>query len=42
MVCERVCVGTSGERACKGVCAPESTDPNLCKHIEDHLQGLRL
>lgn len=35
----RVCL--SDEKACKGMCAPESADPNMGKHTEDHLQGFR-
>lgn len=42
MVCEHVCVCLSGERARKGVQAPENTDPNLSKHSEDHLEGFSL
>lgn len=40
MVCMCVCGSMSGERrACKGVFAPENTDPNLGKHTNDHLMG---
>lgn len=35
-----VCVCMSDERrACKGVCAPENTDPSMGKHTNDWLMG---